>query len=105
MERASPSPDAGSAPTMDTAMMIELALGRRCRRLALVFGLACAATAAQAQMPPPSPSGVSYDPPAAEQAAPPEAPRSRAPRARTRIRPYLEVAQVVSAELDGGDTL
>ena len=84
-------------------MMIDLAINRRCRRLALALGLGLAATAAQAQMPPPS--AVSYDPPAAEQAAPPEAQRTRAPRARTRIQPYLEVAQVVSAELDGGDTL
>jgi hypothetical protein len=89
---------------MDMAMTIELALSRRCRRLALAFGLGFAAAAAQAQTPP-APSGVDWDAPAAEQAPAPEAAPSRPPRARTRIQPYLEVAQVVSAELDGGDTL
>lgn len=84
-------------------MMTDFPIGRRCRRLALVVGLGFAAAAAQAQTAPGS--GVNYDAPPAEQAAPPEAPRSRPARPRTRIQPYLEVAQVVSADLDGGDTL
>ena len=73
-------------------------------RLTLALGLACAAAVAQAQ---PPESGVSYDPPAAEdtaeEAAPPSRARSR--RAEAEIRPYLEVSQVVSTELDGGETL
>ncbi len=85
-------------------MTFDLACRRRCRRFALALGLGFTAAAAQAQSPP-SPSGVDWDAPAAEQAQAPETAPSRPSRARTRIQPYLEVAQVVSAELDGGDTL
>ncbi|HWT13169.1 MAG TPA: hypothetical protein VN231_10485 [Allosphingosinicella sp.] len=86
-------------------MTIEFAARRHCRLAALAFGLACAASAAQAQVPPPAPppSGVAYGEPGAEQPA--EAPPARRSRARSEIRPYLEVSQVVSADLDGGDTL
>ena len=93
-------------------MMLDLA--RSGRRFALALGLAFAAAgAAHAQDAPPPPSGVSYGEPAgdaygepaADAVAPDAAPPARAGRARTRIAPYLEVAQVVSAELDGGDTL
>ena len=74
------------------------------RRLALALGFVCAATIAQAQLPE---SGVSYDPPAAEEEAPARAavPAARARHGEGEIRPYLEVAQVVSTELDGGETL
>jgi hypothetical protein len=50
---------------------------------------------------------VSYDPPVVEEEAPgaPTARASRSRRAEGEIRPYLEVAQVVSTELDGGETL
>ena len=88
-------------------MAIDL-LTRRCRQALLALGLGLAASAAHAQMPPPPPSGVSYPAPGAETSQPAPAPQS-APRASRRARsefhPYLEVAQVVSAELDGGDTL
>jgi hypothetical protein len=91
-----------------TAKMIERASSRRCRRLALAAGLSLfAASAAQAQDVPPPPSGVAYGVTGAAEETPPpaEAPRSRRPRVRSEIRPYLEVVQVVSADLDGGDTL
>ncbi|HEV2864896.1 MAG TPA: hypothetical protein VGX37_00115 [Allosphingosinicella sp.] len=84
------------------------ASGRRSRRLAFVLALMWGgAAAAQAQTMPP-PSGVSYDMPAvADEGATPEAPppSSRPRRSRPEIHPYLEVDQVISAELDGGDTL
>ena len=74
---------------------------RRVRQAALALGLGLAASAAQAQVPPP-PSGVSYPEPSATEAPP----RQAAPRRqRSVIQPYLEVAQVVSTELDSGDTL
>jgi len=85
------------------AVRTEHGLLRRWRRLALAAGLALAAAPALGQAPPPAPA-LGYGPPAAAQ-APPEAPPPRARRARASVRPYLEVAQVVSAELDGGDTL
>ncbi|WP_114951096.1 hypothetical protein [Sphingosinicella terrae] len=87
-------------------MRPDLNLARPLRRLLLAAGLAVAAsTAAQAQDGPP-PSGVSYAPPPAEAGSAEAAPtQSRARRSRAEIRPYLEVAQVVSADLDGGDTL
>jgi hypothetical protein len=98
-------------------MKRETHLFRRCQRLALALGLAFAGAAtAQAQTAPGA--GVSYPEPALDgaglEAAPaqaaalgpaPAVSQGRARRARTEIRPYLEVAQVVSAELDGGDTL
>jgi hypothetical protein len=75
-------------------------------RLGLLMGLALAGTAAQAQpaAPPPS-SGVSYDMPAAQDEGQAQAPAPRRRSSRGEIRPYLEVNQVVSAELNGGDTL
>jgi uncharacterized protein (PEP-CTERM system associated) len=90
------------------AMATDLFL-RRGRQTLLALALSVAASA-HAQMPPPPPaSGVSYPAPAeAGEVPPPEAlPSSRRPsgRARAEIHPYLEVAQVVSADLDGGDTL
>ena len=87
-------------------MKLEPAISRRCRRFALVLGLAfAAASTAQAQESAPPVSGVSYAEPAVDSPAPEGAPPQGRSRARTRIDPYLEVAQVVSAELDGGDTL
>src|SRR5687767_10279133 len=79
---------------------------RTLRRAALALGLGLAASAASAEeLPPaPPPSGVAYPPPtAAAETAP--APRAATPRLRSEIHPYLEVSQVVSAELDSGDTL
>lgn len=76
------------------------------RRLALAFGLAVAATTAPAQ-------GVSYDPPPVQASDPqaasdageaaPSRERQRPRRSRAEVRPYLEVAQIVTAELNGGD--
>lgn len=88
-------------------------LARRLRRLALAIGLTLtsAAAFAQTQDAPPPPSGVSYPAPAqdAGQAIGPDAP-AQAPaggrHSRGEIRPYLEVQQVLSADLGhGGDTL
>ncbi|MDQ8754684.1 hypothetical protein RCO27_00435 [Sphingosinicella sp. LHD-64] len=86
------------------------------RRLALAFGLLVAATTAHGQAGMPR-SGVSYDPPpvvggpdatAASDAAEPEDSRNgratRPGRARSDVQAYLEFAQVLSAELDGGET-
>lgn len=84
-------------------MTTELAFGRRCRGIVLALGVSVAATAAHAQTPPPPPSGVNYALPGGEE--PEAAPAPRVRRTRADIRPYLEVAQVVSAELDSGDTL
>lgn len=80
-------------------------------RLALALGLAVAATGAQAQGDAPR-AGVSYDAPPAQGADPQAAQDEVAPpregrrprRSRAEVRPYLEVAQIVTAELDGGDT-
>ncbi|MGZ8313030.1 MAG: hypothetical protein ACXWUR_13310 [Allosphingosinicella sp.] len=87
-------------------MKIEQLFVRQGRRCALALGLFLAATSAHAQ---PAPaSGVSYAPPADEPApaaAPASASQARPARAHSWIAPYLEVAQVVSADLDGGDTL
>ena len=76
-------------------------LDRLLLRAALTFGLALSAAAAPAQPagygpPPPDPAAVEAEA---------EAPPPRRARVRSRIQPYLEVAQVVSAELDGGDVL
>ena len=88
------------------AMSNEPAIARRCGRFALALGLAfAAATAAPAQDFAPPPSGVSYGEPAVDAAPAPEAAPPASGRARAEIHPYLEIAQVVSAELDGGDTL
>jgi len=92
-------------------MKTELALPRALRRLTLAIGLSLAAAAAHAQDAPPPAA-----PPPADDAAPAaesqeEGQRnvreSRRPRrARTQVQAYLEVAQVLSAELgNGGDTL
>jgi hypothetical protein len=89
---------------MDMAMMTELARPRVLRRLSLAIALSLAGTAAQAQdTPPPA------DDAGAAQAQEPQRnarePR-RSRRARTEISAYLEVAQVLSADLgNGGDTL
>jgi hypothetical protein len=105
---------------MDMAMKTELARTRALRRLGLALGLSlAAATAAQAQDGPPP--GASYGPPApgqsssadadaqdAQEAEPaPNQRRSRRPaRTRTDVSAYLEVAQVLSADLgSGGETL
>lgn len=84
------------------------------RRFALAAGLLLAATAAGAQADAPARPGVSYDlPPLDEpdidQAEP--GPPARAPEPSRRrtgpridIEPYVEIAQILSAELDGGDT-
>ena len=91
-------------------MTNELHLTRRLRRLALAFGLALASAGAFAQdAPPPPASGVSYPEPA-QAAAPDTAAPAAAPsggrHSRGEIRPYLEVQQVLSADLShGGDTL
>ena len=78
-------------------------LTRDVRSALLALGLGLAATGASAEeLPPaPPPSGVAYAPPATAETAP----RAATPRLRSEIHPYLEVAQVVSAELDSGDTL
>ena len=83
---------------------------RRCGRFLLVMGLGFAASAAAAQVPPPPPppSGVSYAAPSDAEAPPPDAlpnGRRHVDRPRAEFHPYLEVAQVVSTDLDGGDTL
>ena len=85
---------------------------RRLARLTLGLGLGVAAAAASAQGLPPGPSGMSNPAPSSAATSPayretaPEALPSAGPRRlRSSIHPYLEVAQVVSAELDGGDVL
>ncbi len=76
----------------------------RLRRLALAAALVATGAAAQAQSAPQA--GTSYaPPPAAETSSDPAAPAARERRSHGEIRPYLEVAQVVSTELDGGETL
>ena len=89
-------------------MTNELHLTRRLRRLALAIGLTLTGASALAQSAPPPQSGVSYHAPPADSqdaGAPAPAPSSRRAHSRGEIRPYLEVAQVLSADLDGGDTL
>jgi hypothetical protein len=106
---------------MDMAMKTELARTRALRRLALAIGLSlAAATAAQAQdRPPPSAdygarsssAGADADADAQDaqeaEPAPEQSRRSRRPaRVRTDVSAYLEVAQVLSADLgSGGETL
>ena len=76
---------------------------RRAARLGAPAWLACFASMTFAQpLPPPPASGVDFAAPPAEAAV---APASRVRTRRARVQPYLEVAQVVSADLDGGDTL
>ena len=75
---------------------------RRARRgLALALGLMLGAGAQGQTIPA---SGVSYPAPGAE-TLPPAEPAAEPRRSRTRIQPYLEIAQVVSHEIDSGDTL
>jgi len=85
-------------------MRNELFMARRLRRLTLVIGLGLAAASAQAQ-PAPPPGGDTSPAAGSGQEAP--APRSEPRRRHSRgeIRPYLEVTQVLSADLDGGETL
>jgi hypothetical protein len=108
---------------MDMAMKTELALARRLTRLTLALGAAVAlATGAQAQDTPrlgygsfgpaeSAPSGGGQYTPGAQDGetqagAPQPDQRSDRPRRRTDVQAYLEVAQVLSADLDnGGDTL
>ena len=94
-------------------MTDELHLTRRLRRLALAIGLTLASAGAFAQdapPPPPPASGVSYPAPSQDAgqdatALPASAP-SNGRHSRGEIRPYLEVQQVLSADLShGGDTL
>lgn len=80
------------------------------RRVLVALGLVLAASTAQAQADV-ARSGVSYDPPASDaasagQTAPAESrgEQARRPRSRGSIQPYLEFAQVLSAELSGGET-
>jgi hypothetical protein len=101
---------------MDMAMKTELARTRALRRLALAIGLSlAAATAAQAQEGPPpradygaQSSSADAEAQDAQEAEPaPNQRRSRRPaRTRTDVSAYLEVAQVLSADLgSGGETL
>jgi hypothetical protein len=103
---------------MDMAMTNELHLTGRLKRLALAIGLTLASASAFAQDAPPPASGVSYPEPTQSAGAAPAqdagqdpaaAPSSAPPRgrhSRGEIRPYLEVTQVLSADLSGGgDTL
>jgi hypothetical protein len=97
---------------MDMAMTIELHLTGRLKRLALAIGLTLASAGAYAQDAPPA-SGVSYPAPtldpgqaAAQQDAAPSSAPAPGRHSRGEIRPYLEVTQVLSADLSGGgDTL
>jgi len=94
---------------MDMVMTMELDLNRVGRRIGLALGLVLASAAAHAQ-PAPESSGVSYDaPPAAEEqnesAPASEGRRARRERSRSSIQPYLEVTQVVSADLENDETL
>ncbi len=93
-------------------MTNELHLTRRLRHCALAIGLTVAGASAFAQdVPPPPPSGVSYPAPSQDTASAPDsggATSAPAPARHSRgeIRPYLEVSQVLSADLSsGGNTL
>jgi hypothetical protein len=97
---------------MDMAMKIELAPSRALRRLSLAIGLTLSAMPAFAQdlaAPGASAGPGGYGPPAAEAPQEGQQPSShsrRRPRTRTQVQAYLEVAQVLSADLsNGGDTL
>jgi uncharacterized protein (PEP-CTERM system associated) len=77
-------------------------------RLAALLCLALAGTGARAQdAPSPSVTGSATQGDAGQGAAPAaaEEPAPVARRSRGEIRPYLEVAQTLSADLNGGDTL
>lgn len=95
-------------------MKTELALSRRLRRLTLAIGLSFAAASAahaqdQAQQPPGDGSPAAEAPQGdGDSAQAPAAPRrgQRPARAHGEIHPYLEVSQVLSADLgSGGETL
>lgn len=93
-------------------MMTELALQRRARRFAVALGFALASATAHAQDVPPAqgqaPAANAAGPDAQDPNAPPPARggRPRRAHAHAEIHPYLEVAQVLSADLGhGGDTL
>jgi hypothetical protein len=97
---------------MDMAMTNELHRTRRLSRLAFALGLSLGGASAYAQTTAPPPAN--YGPSAVQDAVAPEAGAqdgnavaAPAPQRRRRaeIRPYLEVAQVLSAALDGGETL
>lgn len=81
-------------------MRIERALVRMIGGFGLAAGLSLAA-AAHAQV---GPAPVGPPPPVVEE-APPAPSRTRMPRVRGEVRPYLEVAQVLSAEFGDGDVL
>ena len=87
-------------------MKTELALARHARRMTFAFGLSLAAVAAHAQDAPPADVYTPAGGPAAEaQDEDGDSPRGSG-RVRTEVQAYLEVAQVLSAELGGGgDTL
>lgn len=89
-------------------MKTELALPRALRRLSLAIGLSLAAAIpAHAQDAPPADSAAPAADSQDEGDAPARDSRSRRPqRTRTQVQAYLEVAQVLSADLDsGGETL
>ena len=82
---------------MKTELVVRLAA-----RLGAPALLACLASVAPAQSAPPPASGVDFAAPPADAAAAPARPTRQR---RARVQPYLEVAQVISADLSGGDTL
>jgi hypothetical protein len=91
---------------MDMAMTNELHLTRRLRRLTLAIGLTLAGASAHAQSaPPPADPGITGATTQQDGDRPAAASTHRR-HSRGEIRPYLEVAQVLSADLDhGGETL
>src|SRR6185436_12803395 len=100
--RAWPSPAANSALMMDMAMIDELQLTRRLRRLAFALGLTLAAAGAHAQGDPAITGAVTRADGGAAAQPEGDAPApvaARRGRSRAEIRPYLEVAQVLSADL------
>jgi len=96
---------------MVMAVPTDFAIGRGLARLAFAAGLLLVAATGQAQTAPPPPpaSGVTYDAPPEQAAEPADqaevASSHSGEHARTSIHPYLEISQVVSSELDSGDTL
>jgi len=89
-------------------MIDELQLTRRLRRLAFALGLTLAAAGAHAQGDPAITGAVTRADGGAAAQPEGDAPApvaARRGRSRAEIRPYLEVAQVLSADLDGGETL
>jgi hypothetical protein len=88
MELLSPIPVETSAVTKDIVMRSEKLIAPALRRFGAAMLLAFAAA-----------------PPAAESAPEAAAPARVPRRSRARIQPYLEIAQVLSADLSGGETL